>query len=65
MVPICGLFLASAAIAGCEDFGGTYMVCSLEEEQEIIQAARDACDGGLPSGGVLIIYPDDCPAPGW
>lgn len=50
--------------ADCEDFGGTYLVCTLEEEQEIFQAARNACDGDLPSSGLYIIYPDSCPREG-
>lgn len=64
MVPVFGLFLASAAgAAECEDFGGTYLICTVDEHDAIVEAVREACDGDFPSSGVLIIYGEDCAAP--
>jgi|GEM_PF-3276472 len=52
-----------ARLPDCESFGGTYLVCTLEEEQVIFNAVVDACDGDWPTIGVLIIYPESCDNP--
>lgn len=58
-----GAFFASATAADCEAFGGTYLICTVEEHDAIVEAVREACDGDFPSSGVYIVYADDCAAP--
>jgi hypothetical protein len=52
-----------ARLPDCESFGGTYLVCDVEEEFEIINAVLEACDGGGPSTPIYIIYPESCDLP--